>query len=508
MKISLSRFAFPGWRYALMGVLVLSVISYFYFGRDNGIGATLVVASGDFAEQVNVSGTVAAAQDVALGFAANGRIAGTYARVGEHVYAGAILAEIENGDLVAALAQKEAALAQAQSNLGSLTSGTRPEELDIAATAVASAETTLITSIQSAYTTADDAIHNRADVIFSNPRISPKLLFSVSNANLNMLVERERAVLETVLMDWQRLTASVTKDSASEAAMKSQSYLSQIVTFLANANLAVNQAVPDPSTSAATLSTYSTSLATARTNVDGAATTLASDIAALRSAERTLTLKQAGSTTDSINAQKAAVTSAEAEVRSARASLAKTRVVAPFSGTVTRMDAKVGEIVSPSTSEISMQSDGLFQIETYVTEVAIARVAKGNPATTTLDAYGSSVSFPSIVISVDPAETMKDGVPTYKTTLAFLASDPRIRSGMTANVVIETGMLRNAIVVPSGAIGTKDGAQYASVLIEDTVVNRPVTLGRSPALGQAHVVAGLSAGDVLSLTPLPDGKAP
>jgi len=167
------------------------------------------------------------------------------------------------------------------------------------------------------------------------------------------------------------------------------------------------------------------------------------------------------------------------------------------------MDAKVGEIISPTTPLISMQSDGVFQIETYVPEVSIAQVAVGNPATTTLDAYGSAIEFLATVVAVDPAETVKDGVPTYKTTLSFLAADPRIRSGMTANVVMETGVLHSAVVIPAGAIGTKNGATYVSVLARGAVVSRAVTTGPSPALGQAHVLSGLTAGDVILLAPLP-----
>lgn len=501
MKFSLSRFAFPGWRYALVGFAVLLIGGYVAFGRDENPGATLTIAPGDFTEQVRVSGTVIAAQDVALGFAANGRIAGTYAKVGTHVYAGAIIAEIENGDLIASLAQKEAALAQAQANLASLISGTRPEEVAVAATAVTSAEAALVASMQSAYTTADDAVHNRADVLFKNPRTLPDLSITVSDVSLESALERDRTALESVLADWGLLVSKLSNGTVASAAIQAQGYLSQAVTFLANANQALNQAVADQNASTATLSTYSTSLATARTNVNAAATTLLSDIADLRSAESTLALKEAGSTDDAIAAQAAAVASAEAEIRSARASLAKTRVVAPFSGTVTRMDAKVGEIASPSISEISLQSDGLFQIETYVPEVAIARVAKGNTATTTLDAYGSDAAFPSVVIAVDPAETVKDGVPTYKTTLAFRQADPRIRSGMTANVTIETGVLHDVIVVPAGTIGLDVVGPYVSAVKDDKIVNQHVTTGGSPALGQTLITAGLSGGDIILYSP-------
>jgi HlyD family secretion protein len=489
--------------YTIGALAVLGIGSYFYFGQGKDPGSTLTIVPGDFREEVRVSGTVTATKDVALGFAASGRISHVYASVGQHVAAGTILAENENGDLVAALLQKQSALAQATANLASLEAGTRPEEIAVAAAAVTSAQSSLVDAILSAYTTADDAVHNKVDLFFSNPRTDPKLTFSLANMALKTTVERDRASVESVFSNWSALVSRLSNADAADSAVRAQGYLSTVVTLLADANSAINQGVPDPTTSAATLSSYASTLATGRASVNAAAASLTSDTAVLDSASKTLALKQAGATIDDIKAQQAAVAAAQADVENAQAALVKTRVVAPFGGTVTRMDAKVGEIVSPSTSEIGMQSDGIFQIETYVPEVAIARIAVGNPATTTLDAYGSAVPFASVVIAVDPAETLKDGVPTYKTTLAFRQADPRIRSGMTADVVMQTGILHDAIVIPAGAIGTRDGQMYVSVLADKKVVSRPVTTGPAPMLGQAEILSGLSRGDVILLTPAP-----
>jgi len=423
--------------------------------------------------------------------------------VGQHVTAGTVLAETENGDLAATLVQKQSALQAAQSNLALLKTGTRPEELTITSLSVANAKSVLANALQNAYTVADDAVHNRSDVLFVNPRTSPRLSFSVANANLVLMVEKNRTDAESLLVQWALLISKLTNENATESVRQSQVYLAQVITLLANENLAVNQGVPDQTTTTAVLSSYGTTLATARTNVNAAATTLTNSIAALDAAQSTLALKQAGSTSDAVATQEALVSAAAAEVRSSQALFAKTRVVAPFSGTVTRMDAKVGEIVAPTTSEIGMQSDGIFEIETFVPEVAIARIAPGNPATTTLDAYGSSVGFPLIVVAVDPAETIKEGVPTYKTTLAFLTKDDRIRSGMTTNVIIETGVLTDAIVIPAGAVGQKSGMSYVSVVERTVVKNRTVTIGPSPMLGQAHILSGLAGGEVILLEPAP-----
>lgn len=477
------------WKYAVAAAIAVLVVGYFYLGGGSGLEAMLPVVPGDFATQVAVSGTVVAAQDVNLGFAASGRVAGVYANVGQHVYAGTLLARVENGDLYATLQEKQAAL-------DSLKAGTRPEQIAVAQAAVAGAQSALVDAIHSAYTTADDAIHNKTDVLFTNPRMDPKLNITIANANLKTTVERDRASTEPVLSAWAAELASLSTATAVDSAANASSALNQVIALLADENIALNQGIADQTTSTATLASYATTLATARASVNSSATAVTAALTSLTSAQRTLSLDQAGATT-------ADLAQAQAAVENAQAAFAKTEVIAPFSGVVTRMDAKTGEIISPTASEISMQSDGVFEVEVYIPEVSIAGVAVGNPATTTLDAYGPNVAFPAKVVTVDPAETMKDGVPTYKTTLIFTGADPRIRSGMTANVTITTGTLHNAIVIPAGAIGTDASGTYVSILKNKKPVHTPVTTGPAPALGQAVILSGLVSGDVILLTPVP-----
>ena len=74
-----------------------------------------------------------------------------------------LLAEVENGDLRAAVSQKRAALASAQAKLAALQAGTRPESIAIAQATVTSAQQTLINTAQDSYTAADAAVHNQVD---------------------------------------------------------------------------------------------------------------------------------------------------------------------------------------------------------------------------------------------------------------------------------------------------------------------------------------------------------
>lgn len=484
------------WRlFAFIGVLFALGVGYVLFGSRGGAKASMIATRADVPTQVSVVGTVQAASSADLGFAQAGRIAGTYAAVGDHVAAGTVLAETENGDLRAAVDQKQAALGEAQANLDALLAGTRPEEVANDETSVAQATQALSDAAQSAYAAADDAVRSKTDVVYLVPPVSTaSLAFTISDSSLETNVENERSSLASALLSWKTELSS--SDSAAAHAAKAEATLAAVTAYLNDLAYALTKAVPS-----ATITTYQADVASARSSVTAAASALTTAETAYRSATGALTLAQAGSTPEDIAAGRASVAAALADLESARAALAKTQVVAPFTGIVTKMDAKEGEIVSPSDSQISMQSDGTFEIEVYVPEVAISGVSTGQAATTTLDAYGPEVSFPAKVIAVDPAETEQDGVPTYKTTLEFAKNDPRIRSGMTADVTITTGSLKDAIVIPAGAVGHDSAGAYVSVLTGKKIERRPVSTGIAPSLGELQVTAGLSGGETILLAP-------
>jgi len=73
----------------------------------------------------------------------NGRLVRILASPGTHVAAGGPLAEIDNPDVTAAVGAAEAALANAQAERDRVFSGVRPEEVEIAASAVKTAEATM-----------------------------------------------------------------------------------------------------------------------------------------------------------------------------------------------------------------------------------------------------------------------------------------------------------------------------------------------------------------------------
>lgn len=502
---------------SVVGVIVVVLGGwYLVAGRSGTDFQTMTVQPAPFREQVSVSGTVVAAHDVDLGTAASGRVQGVYAQVGDHVGAGKLLVQLENGDLRAGVEQRQAALEAQQAQLAQLQMGTRPEQLAVTQSTVASdqaalaqSESALVNAIQSAYTQADDATHNKVDQFLSNPRSAmPQLSFSTSDQQSAITLQGDRVATELMLSSWQNSVANLSSASdLSSAAAQAQQNLTQVSTLLLDANGALNAAITS-SADSATIAGYITSVSTARTNINTALSALTSAVTAetaaaslLNKDEKNLALEEAGSTSEDITAQEAQVASAEADLANAQAQLDKTLIVAPFAGTITKMDAKTGAVISPTEPQISMISDGLFEIDCYVPEVEIAGLSVGDKATTTLDAYGVSVPFAAKVVSIDPAETVVSGVATYKTTLQFLAEDARIRAGMTASVTITAQEIANALVVPQAAVFQKNSQPTLQLFRNGQPVDVTVQTGTASTIGNVQILSGLSPGDAVILNP-------
>ena len=487
---------------AVILVALLATGWFFFFRGAAGTDGFLTLEYKPFIQQVSVSGKVVAAKEVDLGFSQSGRITGVYVSVGNFVSQGTTLAVVENGDQRAALLQREAALENQQAKLAALKAGTRQEEIAVAQSSVERDTQALIDALQDAYRAADGAVHNTLDQFISNPRTNPALSFSVSDSNIKTSVESKRLAAEATLSAWSGGVFALSAGSdLPQAASAAQSNISSVVSLLSDANTAINRAISSTQVPQATLDDYSAAVATARTNVNVSIASVSSAKSALDASRKNLALKVAGSTQEDISAQEAQTAGAAADVAAAAAQLQKTFISAPFSGIITTVDAKAGKIVSPNTPEISMISTGAFQIESYVPEINIALVAVGDKASVTLDAYGDK-KFSASVVSVDPAETVRDGVSTYRAMLQFDAQDPLIKSGMTANVAIVTDVKESVLSVPQGLVVYRDGKTFVRVLAGKSTVEREVTLGGVSSLGEAEVLSGLNQGDTI-ITTLP-----
>ncbi|MFA6158293.1 MAG: efflux RND transporter periplasmic adaptor subunit [Candidatus Paceibacterota bacterium] len=457
------------------GIAILALAFATFSSGSKGAGETVVVARHDLIKTVKISGKVVATDSASLGFEIGGTVAGVYKRVGDSVSAGDVLVTLDSAALNADVLKAKADLASAQAELVRLGGSA---QLD---SKTAAAQATLAQAIDGAYSNADDAIRNKTDQFFTNPdTVNPEIVNAFNDTDdLEATINYQRLIVKETFDSWRAHRPDA------ETARK---YLATISSFLNNVSRAVNIFRADGSLSQASIDKYKADVALARQNVN-------SSLSNLISAEDSL--NQALS---DVPVQQAKVSAALAMVQSLQANLSRTTIVSPISGVVSVQDAKVGQAVSPNQALVSVISRG-YRIDAYVPEILIAGVSVGNAATATLDAYGSSVFFPAKMFRVDPAETIRDGVSNYKVELAFDAADERVRSGMTANVTIETFRKAGALVIPLRSVVSKDGSNSVFLKTSDDSVQKVIGLGMSDSEGNVEVLSGLVEGDSVLLNP-------
>jgi len=490
-----------------------AITGYVYFKRaKKPVNEFVIVKKGAIVQEVSVTGRVKAAQSVDLAFEKSGRVTEVNVAVGDRIGTGQILVRLENEDLAAQLAEARASVKSQQAKLEEFKKGSRPEEIKIqevkvenAKISLEDARNNLVDKLKDAYFKSDDAIRSKADVFFDNPRSSnPKFTFTVFDNQLKIDAEWERFLLEGVLNSWK---ASVDKlEVSSDLALylvEAKKNLNQVVSFLDKTAFAVNSLLPATNLSQTTIDTYKSNVSTARTNINIAINALSvaeekfrSAESALKLAENELVLKRAGTLAEQIKAQEAQVEQAEANAKNIEAQMSKTFLRAPIHGVITKNEAKVGEIVSANLIVVSLISEAKFEIEANVPEADIAKIKIGNSAKVTLDAYGSDVIFEAKVVKIDPAETIIEGVPTYKTTLQFIKNDERIKSGMTANTDILTAIRENVLIIPQRAVISKDNDKIVRVLGGDNAIKEvKVSTGLRGSDGNIEITAGLNEND-------------
>jgi len=338
---------------AIGGALIIAGVVVFLAWQSSTIAP-----SGQYTAAVMAPITAQGGASSELSFQVPGQVVATPVAIGQKVSEGATLAVLDQSSLLAARAGAAANLEAAQARLAALRAGTRPEQLAIDQTNVAQAANALTNALAAAYTNADDAVHAKADQLFTNPRnATAALTLLVADATLVNRIQTERVTLEPALASWDASLASAANDPESVVG-SSEANIKTVTAFLNDLTVALAEASPSGSISAATIVGYQTSVNVGRLNMLGALSGLVTADTGYKAAQGALTLAQAGATQNDIDAQQAVVDAAQAALRGIDVTLRESTLTAPFAGTITAMNARLGQTVAPGQVLVSIESAG------------------------------------------------------------------------------------------------------------------------------------------------------
>ncbi len=330
---------------------------------------------------ISVSGKVVPAVWATLSAQTGGVVLEVRLAPGDPVQAGDVLVRLDPADALLAVQQAEAALAAAQARLDGLKAGPRPEELEEAKAAVATAQAAL------------------QRLLRPDPVLVAAARAELAQAEVNL--RRAQSAYDAVKWD----PAIGARPEALQLEQATGAY------NVAKARLD------------ALLSPSSADVAAAR--------------AQLQQAQARLARLEAGARPEEIAIAEAEVARARAALEAARLALSRCEIRAPFAGTVGRVHVRTGELVTPGQPLVTLGDLTALQVETTdLDEVDVARVQVGQKVKVTFDAVADR-AFEGTIVRIYPMAEPGAGGVRYTAIIALEETDPALRWGMTAFVDIE-----------------------------------------------------------------------
>jgi multidrug efflux pump subunit AcrA (membrane-fusion protein) len=99
------------------------------------------------------------------------------------------------------------------------------------------------------------------------------------------------------------------------------------------------------------------------------------------------------------------------------------------------------------------------------------------------------------VFYIAPAETDTAGVISYLVKISFDKPDARLKSGLTANITIQTKQDNNVLILPQYAILQNDNGTFVETPVGNITTTTPVTLGIQDQNGNVEVLSGVTEGE-------------
>ncbi len=453
---------------------------------------------------LDLVGEVSALEKAELRTDAGGRVTNVNRRIGDRVGAGEIIAQFENARERGALLQAEGALESARAGLTRVESGNRSETLEIlsaskesADTALATTKESIVNSLKALYAANEEAIHAKADSVFTNPRTSaPQFIFTTSDSRLEETIQNTRPTIEGILLDQnaRKILLSTSVDLSLELA-RAQTETRTLLSFVDNVSRAINQSIPSTAEPQSAIAASSGSISGAQAILSGNLQSISGNIQDLNGKMTALTVAEANLSQGLTPARPEDILQAQAGLKQAQgayalasASWEKTIIRSPISGVINSLSADLGSYVAPGTLVASISNTSGNEVKAYMTEQDMGSVVAGAKVTTDSGLLGVVTR---VAPGIDPV--------TKNVELRISVNDPEktLVDGSSIGVSIERREKAPSIstsrtrTIPLTAVKLyADRAVVFTVSASSTLIEHTIELG--PLLGdRVTVISGL-----------------
>lgn len=492
--------------YLVIGIALAGggYFAYRWFSRSSTAATplqTATVSVGDISTAVSASGTISAPQSATLSWQTTGSIEKIDVAVGDTVKAGDVLAELDPTSLSADIVQAQATLLTAQADLADVLDGPSAEEIASARLAIVEARQTVT-----------DTQHSLNSVL--NPNVAyyqeqfTRAQEDVASAQASVDADQYQIALRSAsdalataksnLEQWQRLEDMY------------PGYGQQHGDGYVNAQTRYARAVEDYNVALANVQKSSTSNVNTLTDAEDALQTAQANLAAVQAGPNaakvqlyTAELEQAQAALEAAQTKladllsqpdAASVASAKAAVANAQETADRSRLVAPFSGTILGIYTRVGDHVSSNTTAIVIADLTSLKIQVSVSEVDVNLIAPGQAVSITVDAAPDD-TYTGNVDQLIALGSSSSGVVTFPVIVGIPDPDPALKSGMSAAVNIIVDERTGVLLVPNKAIHVSNGKRTVTVMNGGQPAQVEVTIGLTNETYSEVTSGSLKEGD-------------
>lgn len=491
------------------------------------------VARGVLGREIQVTGSLKSDEVVTLTTKASGLLRGVYAREGDRVRRGQLLAQVDEGELRAQRDRAAAVLQTAQAKLQQARTGkgiknaaaeaqfrqaqqtlaaarTRLEQARTTAQMTATEADTAVASAKSALESARERLKMTQEGSRKQEKTRAELDVARAQAQVDKLkgqMQRREALLvegaiaredvENIRRDYQIAVAELNSAKAQAELVNEGSRTEEIRV----AEEAVNQAQANLRTAESNRRRRQLS----DQDVETAQSQVRQAEAGLESAQANLAQRQVNE--DEIRSAQAAVAQARADVRYYDELLRQTRVYSPVNGVVTAVKAHTGENASATRNELlTLVATDTVYFEATAAETDLPYLRSGDAAQVTLDAAPGKV-FPGMIREVIPVADGSNRSVRLRISVQRPAGRQQVVGGF-ARAVIRARSGGGALTVPRQAVVSDEGAMAVFVLENGRAVRKTVTVGAGSG-NRTEILRGLQPGEsviVSDVDSLVDGQ--
>ncbi len=442
--------------------------------RHGGSGSTqyrtATATVGTVTQTLALSGNLSPVGESDLDFGSSGKITAVNVQPGQRVTAGEVLATLDFNSLQAALIQAQATLSSAQARVSLDQSGPTAQSLAQSQASVRSAQAQ-VASAQTALTDGNEV--DQAEITAAQKQLSD----DTASCKASPAVSTPTPAPSTPTPTPPPTPSPTPAPTPNPACGRTGADQNAIKAAQAKATQDQHQEQNQLTQAQSQLANAQSQLATA--DQSATATQLAQD--------------QAQVQVDQVN------------VNNAELALNGATITAPVAGVVGQVNISAGQLTSggsssgsgssnlggggggnggsnsssssgsSATHDIVVLTPGAFQVVGSVSDTQVSEVALGQTAQVSVAGDPNPISGKVTNIAAEP--TVTSGVASFPVTVVLSGTNSDLHSGVSASVSLVINQVSDVLTVPTSAVRPAGAGDTVETLVNNQVVDVPVTIG-------------------------------